>query len=93
MSAKNVFTTTGFLSVMAATGLFGTSIGLAANAPVETNSTVARSDDFKVKVIQDGHWQVVDSKCNVYFLTENTTGQNRQTCEDRSYSYTPNMSH
>jgi hypothetical protein len=93
MSAKNVFNKIGFLSLMAATGLFGTSIGLGANAPVETNSTVAESDDFKVTVIQDGRWQVVDAKGNVYFLTENTNGQTRQTCEDRSYSYSPNMSH
>jgi hypothetical protein len=93
MSAKNVFNKIGFLSLMAATGLFGTSIGLGANEPVETNSTVARSDDFKVKVIQDGRWQVVDSKGNIYLLTENTNGQNRQNCEDRSYFYTENMSH
>jgi hypothetical protein len=46
-----------------------------------------------VTVIQDGRWQVVDAKGNVYFLTENTNGQTRQTCEDRSYSYSPNMSH
>jgi hypothetical protein len=30
MSAKNVFNKIGFLSLMAATGLFGTSIGLGA---------------------------------------------------------------
>ena len=89
MSAKSRFTK-GFLSMIAATGLFAAAIGLAAEAPIVTVAKPAVSDDFKVKVIQDGRWQVVDSKGNVYLLTE---VKNSQACEERGQSYTQSMSH
>jgi hypothetical protein len=89
MSAKSVFKI-GFLSVIAATGLFAGSISFAADAPVATVAKPAVSDHFRVKVIQDGRWQAVDSKGNVYLLTE---VKNNQACEARGHSYTQSMSH
>jgi len=89
MSAKSRFMM-GFLSVIAATGLFAAAIGFAADAPVATVTKPAVSDHFEVKVIQDGRWQVVDSKGNIYLLTE---VKNNQACEERGHSYTQSMSH
>ncbi|TKS61402.1 MAG: hypothetical protein EWM72_00540 [Nitrospira sp.] len=97
MSAKSRFTM-GFLSVIAVAGLFAASIGFAADAPDASKTTAAtsarseaRSDDFKIiKVVQDGRWQVVDSKGNVYLLTE---VKNNQACEERPHAYTQPMSH
>ena len=63
----------GFLSMIAATGLFGASNGFAAEA--RTTSTgegvtdTAVSDDVKIPETSAPHWQVVDSKGNVYLLT------------------------
>ena len=86
MSAKSVFKV-GFLSMVAATGLFVTSIGFAADAHttskfegVKANSgtatharsgngdTLTWSDDFKIPETPAPHWQVVDTKGNVYLL-------------------------
>ncbi|MEK6801477.1 MAG: hypothetical protein AABZ34_02240 [Nitrospirota bacterium] len=86
MRVKNVFTM-GFLSMMAAAGLFVASNGLAADAHstskfegVKANSgmathgrsgnndTLTWSDGFKIPDTPAPHWQVVDSKGNVYLL-------------------------
>ena len=86
MSAKSVFKM-GFLSMVAATGLFVASIGFAADAHttskfegVKANSgaatharsgnsdTLTWSDDFKIPETPAPHWQVVDTKGNVYLL-------------------------
>jgi hypothetical protein len=67
MSATSVFKM-GFLSIIAATGLFGASNGFAADARQATDTTVAVSDDFKIQVTPGGRWKVVDSKGNVYLL-------------------------
>jgi hypothetical protein len=86
MSAKSVFKV-GFLSMVAATGLFVASIGFAADAHttskfegVKANSgtatharsgngdTLTWSDDFKIPETPAPHWQVVDTKGNVYLL-------------------------
>jgi hypothetical protein len=86
MRAKNVFTI-GFLSIVAAAGLFVASNGLAAEAHstskfegVKANSgmathgrsgnndTLTWSDEFKIPDTPAPHWQVVDSKGNVYLL-------------------------
>jgi len=67
MSATSLFKM-GFLSMIAATGLFVASNGFAADARQATDTTVAVSDDFKIQVTPGGGWQVVDSKGNVYRL-------------------------
>lgn len=86
MSAKSVFKV-GFLSMVAATGLFVASIGFAADAHttskfegIKANSgtatharsgngdTLTWSDDFKIPETPAPHWQVVDTKGNVYLL-------------------------
>ena len=88
MSAKSVFKM-GFLSMVAATGLFVASNGFAADAHttskfegVKANTgtatharsgnsdTLAWSDDFKIPETPAPHWQVVDSKGNVYLLNQ-----------------------
>lgn len=88
MSAKSVFKM-GFLSMIAATGLFVASNGFAADAHttskfegVKANTgmashsrqgnsdTLAVSDDFKIPETPAPHWQVVDSKGNVYLLNQ-----------------------
>lgn len=77
----------GFLSMVAATGLFVASNGFAADAHttskfegVKANSgtasharsgnsdTLTWSDDFKIPETPAPHWQVVDTKGNVYLL-------------------------
>lgn len=96
MSIRIMLQQIGFLSIVTATGLFAASIGIAAETPIVTNtpsSTVAtgsQPNDYKVKALQDGLWQVVDSHGNVFFLSEATKGQKTI---GRPYSYTPNMSH
>src|ERR1041384_2750886 len=86
MSAKSVFKM-GFLSMVAATGLFVASIGFAADAHTTSkfegvkansgtaiharsgnNDTLTWSDDFKIPETPAPHWQVVDTKGNVYLL-------------------------
>ncbi len=86
MSAKSCFKM-GFLSMVAATGLFVASNGFAADAHttskfegVKANSgtasharsgnsdTLTWSDDFKIPETPAPHWQVVDTKGNVYLL-------------------------
>ncbi len=86
MSAKSVLKM-GFLSMVAAAGLFVASIGFAADAHttskfegVKANSgttvharagntdTLTWSDDFKIPETPAPHWQVVDTKGNVYLL-------------------------
>lgn len=86
MSVKGVLKM-GFLSMVAATGLFVASIGFAADAHttskfegVKANSgaatharsgntdTLTWSDEFKIPETPAPHWQVVDTKGNVYLL-------------------------
>ena len=86
MSAKSLFKI-GFLSMIAATGLFVASNGFAADAHTTSkfegvkansgtatharsgnNDTLTWSDDFKIPETPAPHWQVVDTKGNVYLL-------------------------
>jgi hypothetical protein len=88
MSAKSVFKM-GFLSMIAATGLFVASNGFAADAHTTSkfegvkanmgtavhsrqgnSDTLSVSDDFKIPETPAPHWQVVDSKGNVYLLNQ-----------------------
>lgn len=88
MSVTSVFKM-GFLSMIAATGLFVASNGFAADAHttskfegVKANTgmaahtregagdTLTVSDDFKIPETPAPHWQVVDSKGNVYLLNQ-----------------------
>jgi hypothetical protein len=72
MSAQSVFKM-GFLSMVAATGLFVASNGFAAEAHITSQSegvkAKAVSDDLKIPEAPAPPWQVVDSKGNVYLLT------------------------
>ena len=86
MSTKSMFKM-GFLSMIAATGLFVASNGFAADAHTTSkfegvkansgtasharsgnNDTLTWSDDFKIPETPAPHWQVVDTKGNVYLL-------------------------
>ncbi|MGQ0665659.1 MAG: hypothetical protein ACT4O4_01370, partial [Nitrospiraceae bacterium] len=86
MSAKTVFKI-GFLSMVAATGLFVASNGFAADAHTTSkfegikansgtathgrsgnNDTLTWSEEFKIPDTPAPHWQVVDTKGNVYLL-------------------------
>ena len=71
MSAKNRFKM-GFLSTVAATGLFVASNGFAADGHTTSNSegmkAKAVSDDLKSPETAASQWQVVDHKGNVYLL-------------------------
>lgn len=86
MSSKHGFKM-GFLSLVAATGLFFASNsfaadvhttskfeGVKANSGTAThgrsgnNDTLTWSDDFKIPDTPAPHWQVVDTKGNVYLL-------------------------
>ena len=73
MSAQSVFKM-GFLSMIAATGLFVASNGFAADAHTTSQSegvmAKAGSDDGKIPESPAPRWQVVDSKGNVYLLTQ-----------------------
>jgi len=96
MSAKSVFKM-GFLSMIAATGLFVASNGFAADAHttskfegVKANSgmatharsgntdTLTWSDDFKIPDTPAPHWQVVDTKGNVFLLNRLTIKGDKQ---------------
>ena len=71
MSAQSVFKM-GFLSVIAATGLFAGSNGFAADARTTSQSegvtAKAVSGDLKNPEPAASQWQVVDPKGNVYLL-------------------------
>jgi hypothetical protein len=86
MSAKPVFKM-GFLSMIAAAGLFIASNGFSADVHTTTkfegvkansgaathgrsgnNDTLTWSDEFKIPDTPAPHWQVVDSKGNVFLL-------------------------
>ena len=96
MSGKSVFKM-GFLSIVAATGLFVASIGFAADVHTTTkfegvkantgtatharsgnNDTLTWSDDFKIPETPAPHWQVVDTKGNVYLLNRLTIKGDKQ---------------
>ena len=72
MSAQSMFKM-GFLSIIAATGLFVASNGFAADAHTTSTSegvkAKAVADDVKTPQTPAPQWQVVDSKGNVYLLT------------------------
>ena len=84
MSAKSVFKM-GFLSMIAATGLFVASNGLAADAHTASNSegvkAKAVSDDLKSPETATSQWQVVDHKGNVYLLTPLKTKDGKTSVE------------
>ena len=86
MSTKSGFKV-GFLSMIAATGLFVASNGFAADVHTTSkfegvkanngtaaharsgnNDTLTWSEDFKIPETPAPHWQVVDTKGNVYLL-------------------------
>ncbi len=86
MSSKSWFKM-GFLSMVAATGLFVASNGFAADAHTTAkfegvkantgmamhgrsgnNDTLTWSEEFKIPDTPAPHWQVVDTKGNVYLL-------------------------
>jgi hypothetical protein len=73
MSATSMFKM-GLLSMVAATGLFVASNGYAADAHTTSQSegvtAKAVSDDGKMPATPAPRWQVVDSKGNVYLLTQ-----------------------
>jgi len=72
MSAESVFKM-GFLSMIAATGLFVALNGFAADARTTSNSegvkAKAVADDVKIPETPAPRLQVVDAKGNVYLLT------------------------
>ena len=80
MSATSLFKM-GFLSMIAATGLFVASNGFAADARQATDTTVAVSDDFKIQMTPGGGWKVVDSKGSVYLLTPLKTKDGKASVE------------
>jgi len=68
MSTKSVFTM-GFLSMIAAVGLFGASNGFADTRDhVKGERSTAGSDDLKIPESRASRLQVVDSEGNVYLL-------------------------
>ena len=87
----------GFLSMIAATGLFMASNGFAADVHttskfegvkansgtashgrVSNSDTLTWSEDFKIPDTPAPHWQVVDTKGNVYLLNRLTIKGDRQ---------------
>ena len=84
MSAQSVFKM-GFLSMVAATGLFVASNGFAVEAHTTSQSegvkAKAVSDDFKIPETPAPQWQVVDSKGNVYLLTPLKTSDGKVSVE------------
>jgi hypothetical protein len=71
----------GLLSMVAATGLFVASNGYAADANTTSQSegvkAKAVSDDGKMPATPAPRWQVVDSKGNVYLLTQLKTSDGK----------------
>lgn len=80
MRAKPVFTM-GFLSIVTATGLFAADAhttaefegvnaytGMAMPGRQDSNDTLTWSEEFKIPDTPAPHWQVVDTKGNVYLL-------------------------
>ena len=84
MSAQSRFKM-GFLSVIAATGLFVASTGFAADAHTTSNSecvtATAGSDDLKIRETPAPPLQVADSKGNVYLLTPLQTKDGKASVE------------
>jgi hypothetical protein len=80
MSATSMFKM-GLLSMVAATGLFVASNGYAADAHTTSQSegvtAKAVSDDGKMPATPAPRWQVVDSKGNVYLLTQLKTSDGK----------------
>lgn len=72
MSAKSMFKM-GLLSIIAATGLFGVSNGVAADVDIGSHNkgvtATGGSGDVKMPENRASHRQVVDSEGNVYLLT------------------------
>ncbi len=95
MSAKSVFKM-GFLSMIAATGLFVASNGFAADAHITSISegvtTKAVSDDVKIPETPAQRWQVVDAKGNVYLLIPMKTKDGKEYVE-YAVPYTNPTSH
>ena len=95
MSTKSVFKM-GFLSMIAATGLFVASNGFAADAHTTSNSegvtAKAVSDDVQIPETSAQRWQVVDSKGNVYFLIPMKTKDGKEYVE-YAVPYTNPTSH
>jgi hypothetical protein len=95
MSAKSVFKM-GFLSMIAATGLFGASNGFAADAHTTINSegvtAKAVSDDVKIPETPASQWRVVDSKGNVHLLLPMKTKDGKEYVE-YAVQYTMPTSH
>ena len=95
MSTKSVFKM-GFLSVIAATGLFGASNGFAADVHTTSNfegvKAKAVSDDMKIPEATAPRWQVVDSKGNVYLLIPMKTKHGKEYVE-YAVPYTNPTSH
>lgn len=96
MKSKRAFKI-GVLSLVAATGLFVASNGLAAGAHTTSkfegvkansgtashgrsgnNDTLTWSDEFKIPDTPAPHWQVVDTKGNVYLLNRLAIKGDRQ---------------
>ena len=95
MSAKSVFKM-GFLSMIAATGLFVASNGFAADAHTTSISegvtAKAVSDDVKILETSAQRWQVVDSKGNVYLFIPMKTKDGKEYVE-YAVPYTNPTSH
>jgi len=95
MSAKSVFKM-GFLSMIAATGLFVASNGFATETHTTSQSegvkAKAVSDDLKIPESPAPPLQVADSKGNVYLLTPLKTSDGKAIVEYR-VPYTNPTSH
>ena len=93
MSAKSVFKM-GFLSMIAATGLFGASNGFATEAHTTSNSkgvtATAVSDEVKIPETPAPRIQVMDSKGNVYVLVP-LKMKDGKACEEPLHSYMPRI--
>ena len=96
MTTKSVFRM-GFLSMIAATGLFVASNGFAADAHTTSNSegvkAKAVSDDLKIPETPAPRWQVVDAKGNVYLLTPLQTKDGEASVVEYPVPYTNPTSH
>ena len=95
MSARRVFKM-GFLSIIAAAGLFGASNGFAADARTTSNiegvKAKAVSVDGKILETPAPSRQVTDSNGNVYLLTPLKTGDGKVSVEFVT-PYTPPVAH
>lgn len=95
MTANGVFKI-GLLSMIAATGLFAASNGLAADEDTTGDSALvnaeAVSDDLTSPGALTPQWQVVDPNGNVYFLTSLKTKEDKVTV-GYAHPYTNPTSH